>query len=1169
MFVSILAAFFHLMSHSFQIPSLPKTGLKQKWGHCPGSVLSLAIIETAKSHPAPVLVVTKDTPTAIRLGYECRFYSNAGQDVDILNFPDWETLAYDHFSPHQDIISQRLLTLFKLQDLKTGILIVPISTLMQRIAPLEYVNSHTFILKKGDQLPIQSVRQKLEAGGYRAVSEVREHGEYVARGSVFDLFPMGSQVPYRIDLWDDEVDSIRTFDPDTQRSLEKVEDIQVLPAKEFPMTEEAITHFRQTWRSTFGGNPANHNIYQDVSDGLTPAGIEYYLPFFFEEMAHLCDYLPESTLIFSETGNDQAAEHSWQEIQERYEQFRYDTSRPILAPEALCLDAPSLYQRIKPFARVQFQLEQGLKTEEKGALDAVPPPLLPIQSQSKQPLSHLKDWIEESPNRILFAVETSGRREILLSLLHKANIHPHTYDSWPAFLDSDDNLGIIVAPMDHGLVAPEFGIEIIVESQLFGEKVQQRRARKSKDMGDAVIRHLAELNIGDPVVHIDAGVGRYQGLQHLTVGGQETEFVTLAYAGEDKLYVPVSSLHLISRYTGGDADSAPVHKLGGDKWSKEKEKAAKRARDVAAELLNIYARREAQQGRVYEVNEEDYRLFSESFPFEETPDQEAAIEAVLDDLCNTKPMDRLVCGDVGFGKTEVAMRAAFVVVQNNKQVVVLVPTTLLAQQHYESFCDRFADWPVNIELLSRFRTQKQQSQVMDKLSSGKVDILISTHKLLHQDIDFKDLGLLIVDEEHRFGVRQKDKMKSLKSQVDILTLTATPIPRTLNMSMSGIRDISIIATPPSKRLSIKTFVRERNKALIREAILREIHRGGQVYCLHNDVESIERVKEEIQEIVPEARYGVAHGQMRERELERVMSDFYHQRFNVLVCTTIIETGIDIPTANTIIIFRSDRFGLSQLHQLRGRVGRSHHQAYAYLFTPSKKLLTKDAQKRLEAIAAFEDLGAGFMLATHDLEIRGAGEFLGKEQSGHVQAIGFSLYMRLLEKAVEGLKSGKELNLESPLEPNTEINLGSSALIPDDYIIDVHTRLVMYKRIANATSEESLDELKVEFIDRFGLLPTPLKHLFDLTSLKFQAEPMGIQKITLSDSGGRIDFEESPKIDTNKLIGLIQRQPQHFKLEGPKRLKVEKPMKDFEGRVTFLEGLFETLQPDPTNDEQTH
>ena len=999
----------------------------------------------------------------------------------------------------------------------------------------------------------------MHAAGYGGVHPVNDPGDRAGRGALLDLYPMGSELPYRIDLFDDEIETLRTFDPETQRSVDKVDSVRLLPAREFPLEKKAVADFRARFRERFDVDYRRCPLYQDLSSGLVPAGIEYYLPLFFEQTATLFDYLPSDTQVFSLPGIEQAAEQFWSDVRSRYEDRRVDPERPLLPPAELFLPVEDCFARLKGWPRViaaQQDLEPGVGRER---FSARPLPDLAIQAKAGEPLAALRRFLEDYPGRVLFCAESAGRREVLLELLARLKLKPREVDSWPAFVADSERLAICVAPLDQGLLLDE--LALIPESPLFGQRIMQRRRRdKGQGGGDNVIKNLTELREGAPVVHIDHGVGRYHGLVTLEVEGQAAEFLMLEYAEEAKLYVPVASLHLIARYTGADDALAPLHRLGSETWQKAKRKAAEQVRDVAAELLDVYARRAARQGFAFSDPQLDYETFSAGFPFEETPDQQAAIDAVREDMLAAKPMDRLVCGDVGFGKTEVAMRAAFIAVHSGKQVAVLVPTTLLAQQHYNSFRDRFADWPVKVEVMSRFKSAKDVAAAAAELAEGKIDIIIGTHKLLQDDVKFHDLGLVIIDEEHRFGVRQKEQLKALRSEVDILNLTATPIPRTLNMAVSGMRDLSIIATPPARRLSVRTFVMEQNKPTIKEALLRELLRGGQVYYLHNEVKTIEKCAAELAELVPEARIGIGHGQMRERELEQVMGDFYHKRFNVLVASTIIETGIDVPSANTIIIDRADKFGLAQLHQLRGRVGRSHHQAYAYLLTPPRKQMTDDAQKRLEAIANAQDLGAGFVLATHDLEIRGAGELLGEGQSGQIQAVGFTLYMEMLERAVKAIRKGEQPNLEQPLGGGPEINLRLPALIPEDYLPDVHARLILYKRIASAEDERALNELQVEMIDRFGLLPEPAKNLMRLTLLKLQAEQLGIKKVDAGPQGGRLEFAADTPVEPLTLIKLIQSQPSRYKFEGATVFKFLVPMERPELRFNTLEALFERLTP---------
>ncbi|PZW69810.1 transcription-repair coupling factor (superfamily II helicase) [Pseudomonas sp. URMO17WK12:I1] len=1137
-----------------RLPSLPATAGKQHWGNLPGAALSLAIAEAASSAKRFTLLLTADSQSAERLEQELSFFA---PELPVLHFPDWETLPYDLFSPHQDIISQRISALYRLPSLSHGVLVVPITTALHRLPPKRFLLGSSLVLDVGQRIDVDEMRAHLEAAGYRYVDTVYEHGEFAVRGALIDLFPMGSKQPFRIDLFDDEIETLRTFDPETQRSIDKVESIKLLPAREFPLEKKAVTDFRGRFRERFDVDFRRCPIYQDLSTGITPAGIEYYLPLFFEETATLFDYLPQDTQVFSLPGIEKAAEQFWLDARNRYDERRVDPERPLLPPADIFLPVEDCFARLKDWPRVVISPEDVEPGVGRTRFEANALPDLAIQAKTSEPLAALRRFIEEYPGRVLFCAESAGRREVLLELLARLKLKPREVEGWPQFCASKERLGITIAPLDEGLQLED--IALIAESPLFGQRIMQRRRReKTRDAGDNVIKNLTELREGAPVVHIDHGVGRYLGLVTMEFDGQAAEFLALMYAEEAKLYVPVASLHLIARYTGSDDALAPLHRLGSETWQKAKRKAAEQVRDVAAELLDIYARRAAREGYAFRDPKADYETFSAGFPFEETPDQQSAIEAVREDMLAAKPMDRLVCGDVGFGKTEVAMRAAFIAVHGGRQVAILVPTTLLAQQHYNSFRDRFADWPVTVEVMSRFKSAKEVSAAIEQLAEGKIDIIIGTHKLLQDDVKIKNLGLVIIDEEHRFGVRQKEALKALRSEVDILTLTATPIPRTLNMAVSGMRDLSIIATPPARRLSVRTFVMEQNKPTIKEALLRELLRGGQVYYLHNDVKTIEKCAADLAELVPEARIGIGHGQMNERELEQVMGDFYHKRFNVLIASTIIETGIDVPSANTIIIERADKFGLAQLHQLRGRVGRSHHQAYAYLLTPPRKQMTDDAQKRLEAIANAQDLGAGFVLATHDLEIRGAGELLGDGQSGQIQAVGFTLYMEMLERAVKSIRKGEQPNLDQPLGGGPEINLRVPALIPEDYLPDVHARLILYKRIANATDEDGLKELQVEMIDRFGLLPEPTKHLVRLTLMKLQAERLGIKKIDAGPQGGRIEFAAETPVDPLTLIKLIQSAPNRYKFEGATLFRFSVPMERAEERFNTLEALLERL-----------
>ncbi|MEI7085691.1 transcription-repair coupling factor [Pectobacterium versatile] len=1139
-----------MMPENYRYSLPPKAGEQRLLGQLTGAACAVECAEIIERHAGLVVLIAPDMQNALRLRDEIQQFT----DQHVTTLPDWETLPYDSFSPHQEIISTRLSTLYQLPNMTRGVLILPVNTLMQRVCPHSFLHGHALVLKKGQRLSRDKLRSQLEQAGYRSVDQVMEHGEYATRGALLDLFPMGSEEPYRIDFFDDEIDSLRLFDVDTQRTLNEVPHINLLPAHEFPTDKTAIELFRSQWREQFEVRRDAEHIYQQVSKGVWPAGIEYWQPLFFSEpLPSLFSYFPNNTLLVN-TGNlEQSAERFWQDIQQRFESRRVDPMRPLLPSDSLWLRVDGLFTELKAWPRVQLKTDTLPEKAANVNLAYLPLPELAIQHQQKSPLDALRRFIEQFDGQVIFSVESEGRRETLQELLARIKLNPTLIST----LEQAQERGtyLIIGASEHGFIDTLRQRALICESDLLGERVSRRRQDSRRTINtDTLIRNLAELRPGQPVVHLEHGVGRYAGLTTLEAGGIKAEYLILTYAGEDKLYVPVSSLHLISRYAGGADENAPLHKLGGDAWSRARQKAAERVRDVAAELLDIYAQRAAKSGFAFKHDKTQYQLFCESFPFETTPDQAQAINAVLSDMCQPLAMDRLVCGDVGFGKTEVAMRAAFLAVENHKQVAVLVPTTLLAQQHFDNFRDRFANWPVKIEMISRFRSAREQTQVLKETQEGKVDILIGTHKLLQSDVHWRDLGLLIVDEEHRFGVRHKERIKAMRADVDILTLTATPIPRTLNMAMSGMRDLSIIATPPARRLAVKTFVREYDSLVVREAILREILRGGQVYYLYNDVENIEKATQRLAELVPEARIAIGHGQMRERELERVMSDFHHQRFNVLVCTTIIETGIDIPSANTIIIERADHFGLAQLHQLRGRVGRSHHQAYAYLLTPNPKAMSTDAQKRLEAIASLEDLGAGFALATHDLEIRGAGELLGDDQSGQMTSVGFSLYMELLESAVDALKAGREPSLEDLINSQTDVELRLPALLPDDFIPDVNTRLSLYKRIASAKTPAELDELKVELIDRFGLLPDASRYLLQIAALRQQAQALGIRRIEGNEKGGFIEFSEQNRVDPSHLIGLLQRDPGTYRLDGPTRLKFMKDLSDRPQRIEFIGSL---------------
>ncbi|MGI9288253.1 MAG: transcription-repair coupling factor [Pseudomonadales bacterium] len=1137
-------------------PPLPqKPGQRLTWAGLHGASNSVAIASAAEHHDGLTVVICVDSSQSLQLEEELRFFASE----PVVHLPDWETLPYDSFSPHQDIISERLRTFYRIGELQRGILVVPITALMQCTVAPHYIAQNSLVLANGQTLSIDSFRHKLTSSGYRHVETVFEHGEFAVRGAIIDVFPMGSKLPIRIELFDDEIDSLRSFDTESQRTSERLDRVNMLPAKEFPLDSGGVQTFRHNWHETFDVNHSACPIYQDISTGVASPGIEYYLPLFFDRRYTLLDHLPDEALIIHTSGVHAAAESFWQEIVNRYTEYGVDPLRPLLQPQQVFLRVDELFSELKQFTSVQ-QLEAGTASGEGNDLASTPLPAIDVNSQLAQPLQKLEHLLADSSARVLFCCESAGRRETMLEHLQNVGVQPVQLTHWSEFVAGDAQYNIAIAPVYVGCHMTADELLIICEDQLFGHRVRQRR-RREPELGinaDLVIKNLTELRIGAPVVHIEHGVGRYRGLITLTVDNSASEFLHLEYADDAQLYVPVTALHLINRYSGAEDDLAPLHRLGSDHWQKARRKAAEKVADVAAELLEIYAQRAARKGFKFNNPEADYRRFADMFPFEETVDQQTTIRAVMHDMLSDTAMDRLVCGDVGFGKTEIALRAAFVTAQNSKQVVVLVPTTLLAAQHFDTFKDRFADWPVTIEMLSRFKSAKEQQVIEKRLQEGSIDIVVGTHKLLQKKRRYKALGLLIIDEEHRFGVKQKEALKALRSEVDILTLTATPIPRTLNMSIAGLRDLSIIATPPARRLSVKTFVRERHDPVIREAILREILRGGQVYYLHNDVKTIERAAEELAELVPEARCVIGHGQMRERELERVMSDFYHKRFNVLVCTTIIETGLDVPTANTIIIERADKFGLAQLHQLRGRVGRSHHQAYAYLFTPSIKNISKDAVKRLEAIEQAGDLGAGFTLATHDMEIRGAGELLGEEQSGQIQNIGFSLYMDMLDRAVKALQSGEQLDLEQTFSMNSDINLRVPALIPDDYLPDVHNRLIMYKRIASAEDDATLLALREEMVDRFGVLTEPIKNLFRSAKLRREANALGIAKIDAGPAGGRIEFARNTSVEPFALVSLVQQQSATYKMQGANSLKFTMNLEAIEDRFQFIENLLVTL-----------
>ncbi|WP_133501524.1 transcription-repair coupling factor [Cognatilysobacter terrigena] len=1161
------------------IPPLPKAGQQRAWWRAPASTSALAfhIAAAATSHPGPLLAITRDNQTAHQLEGDLRTLLGARSgvegDMPVLAFPDWETLPYDAFSPHPDIVSQRLATLHRLPQLKRGVVVLPVQTLMQRLAPPKHVVGGSFDVRVGQRLDLDDEKRRLEAAGYRNVPQVLDPGDFAVRGGLLDVYPMGSDQPFRVEMLDDEIDTIRVFDPESQRSLEKMDRIHLLPGRELPLDEAALKGALERLRERFDVDTRRSALYQDLKSGHAPSGVEYYLPLFFDETATLFDYMATGVLPIVTDGSFEAADQFWTQTGERYEQRRHDVERPVLPPAELYLAPDALRGIFNETSRVEVCGANHAQLDRAQPLGDQPAMPLPLAPRDPAASDSLKSFLNAYPGDVLIAADSAGRREALLELLEAVGLKPVVLPDWSTFHDrgpatreapadaepAPKLFAIAVAPLDDGFAISTPTFTVLTERQLFPERASQPRRRKRVGREpEAIIRDLGELTEGAPIVHEDHGVGRYRGLVTLDVGGTPGEFLDIEYAKGDRLYVPVAQLHLINRYSGASEETAPLHSLGGEQWQKAKKKAAEKVRDVAAELLEIQAKRQARAGLAIDVDRAMYEPFAAAFPFEETPDQAAAITSVIVDLQSSQPMDRVVCGDVGFGKTEVAVRAAFTAAAGGKQVALLVPTTLLAEQHYRNFRDRFADWPIRVEVLSRFKSKKEIAAELEKVAEGKIDVIVGTHRLLQPDVRFKDLGLVIVDEEQRFGVRQKEALKALRANVHLLTLTATPIPRTLNMAMAGLRDLSIIATPPAHRLAVQTFVVPWDDAQLREAFQRELSRGGQVYFLHNDVESIQRMQRQLQELVPDARIGVAHGQMPERELERVMLDFHKQRFNVLLSTTIIESGIDIPNANTIIINRADKFGLAQLHQLRGRVGRSHHRAYAYLVIPDRKAITEDARKRLDAISAMDELGAGFTLATHDLEIRGAGELLGEEQSGQMAEVGFSLYTELLERAVRSIRQGKLPDVDMVEARGADVELHVPALIPDDYLPDVHTRLTLYKRISGAKNPDELRELQVEMIDRFGLLPDAAKNLFAVAELKLDATRLGIRKLELGEKTGRVQFVEKPNVDPMAIIRLIQGQPKLYKMDGPDKLKLSLDLPDATQRVAAARGLLITL-----------
>ncbi len=1147
---------------TFLNPPLPALRGLARWRQLYGSARSLALAEAIAADSRPYLVIARDARELDQLRAELGFFLGGARALHAL--PDWEVLPYDVFSPHPDIISERLAALAELPRLKNAVVLASADTLGQRLAPRGYVDGRTFNLAVGDRLPLDPLRARLIESGYASVAQVTAPGEFALRGSLFDVFPMGASAPLRVDLFDDEIDAIREFDPDSQRSLGSLKQVRLLPGRELPLDADSVKAFRRRYRTRFEGDPARSAIYRGVREGLAPPGIEYYLPLFFDTTDTLLDYLPAETVVCARADLPGAVERAAREVAERFEERRHDIERPVLAPQELFLTPEELAARLGTFTRIEydaFKVDNELPSAEQDGHNF--PTSMPrewkIDLRAERPLAPLGNFLSTYSGRVLLAADSAGRREVLLEMLRAHALAPAAVSGWREFVDGTVRFAITIAPEMAGLNIVSPPIAVLGEGQLFGQRArQERRRRRSQSDPQAILRDLTALGPGSPVVHEEYGVGRYIGLQMMQVAGQDGEFVVLEYAGGDKLYVPVQQLHLVSRYSGAAPESAPLHKLGTDQWAKARKRAADKIRDVAAELLDLYAQRQAKRGPPLPAKEQEYQAFTASFPFEETADQAEAIRQVIDDLAKEKPMDRVVCGDVGFGKTEVAMRAAFIAAQAGKQVAVLVPTTLLAEQHTNNFRDRFADWAVRIETLSRFRSGKQSNAVIEGIEKGTVDIIIATHRLLHANVRFKDLGLIVVDEEHRFGVRDKERLKTLRAEVHVLTLTATPIPRTLNMALGGLRDLSLITTPPAERLAIKTFVTEFHAPTLREACLREFRRGGQVYFVHNVVETIEKTAQEIAKLVPEADVRVGHGQMRERDLEQLMVDFYHRRFNLLVCTTIIESGIDVPTANTIMIDRADRLGLAQLHQLRGRVGRSHHRAYAYLLTPPRKAMSADAVKRLEAIESLEDLGAGFVLATHDLEIRGAGELLGESQSGELTEIGLSLYLDMLEQAVKAMKEGREPALDRPLAATAEVELRIPSLLPESYVAEVPVRLALYKRLAAAPDNAAIDELTEELVDRFGPLPPPATNLLRVARLKLTARTLGIRRLDLGPQGGYALFEEANQVDPRAVIRLVQHPDRDYRLEGSLKLRIsvesETEAERFEFAERFLDGL---------------
>jgi transcription-repair coupling factor (superfamily II helicase) len=1153
------------MKSLLSLPALPKPGQRFDLSPLAASADALALAQLAR--PGQLLVVVTASPLeAQRLAEEIAWFA---PDLRVHLLPDWETLPYDSFSPHQDLISERLATLYAVSRGECEVLITAASTAITRLPPPAFLAGHTFFMKKGERLELDKLRAQLTLAGYQHVTQVVAAGEYSVRGGLIDLFPMGTQLPYRIELFDDEVETIRSFDVDSQRTLYPVPEIRLLPAREFPAGDAGRTTFRQRFREAFEGDASRISLYKDVSNGILPAGIEYYLPLFFDATATLFDYLPENATLLLHGDVPGAIAEFWTDTQGRHKMLGGDRARPVLPPTDLFLRDEEFFVAAKALAQLNLRTIVGAGAlcvpgiPLRGQVTATLPTLA-VNRKADDPLAALRTFLAGHAGRFLLLVESPGRRQTLNDYLVEYDLRPVAAENFAAFLASDAAFMLGVGPLSGGFLLD--GIAVITENELYAATARPRGRRSDARRAnlDGWLRDLSELKVGDPVVHESHGIGRYMGLLHMDFGEGDTEFLHLEYADGAKLYVPVAQLHVISRYSGADPDSIQLHTLGSGQWEKAKKKAAEQVHDTAAELLHLYAQRAAREGHRFSFKQHDLEAFADGFGFEETPDQQTAINAVIDDMKSGKPMDRLVCGDVGFGKTEVAMRAAFVAVADGKQVAILCPTTLLAEQHYQNFSDRFAqvghEWPVKVAEISRFKSAREQDEAIELLAQGKIDILIGTHRLLQKDVKFDRLGLIIIDEEHRFGVRQKEALKALRASVDVLTLTATPIPRTLGLSLEGLRDFSVIATPPQKRLAIKTFVTKWSNGQVREACLREFKRGGQVYFLHNEVDTIENMKERLQTLLPEARMVIGHGQLPERELERVMREFTQQKHNLLLCSTIIETGIDNPHANTIVINRADKFGLAQLHQLRGRVGRSHHQAYAYLLTHEDAKPTPQAKRRLDAIQAMEELGSGFFLAMHDLEIRGAGEVLGESQSGEIHEIGFALYTNMLNAAVRALKAGEKMpDLTQPLSITSEINLRVPALLTNDYCPDVHERLTLYKRLANCDSEDDLLTMQEELIDRYGEMPAQTLALLETHRLRLAGRALGLAKLDAGPKAIQLQFVPNPPIDPAKIIRLLQ-SDRNFKLAGQDKLLWQKSSTDLKERVAAVKELFNKLKP---------